>query len=46
MNTDTQVLFAYFIEYVPLLLDDNLYEECEKFSNSKNSVSACCLVFA
>ena len=34
--------FAYFLEYVPLFLDNNAYKKCEKFSNSKGSASGCC----
>ena len=29
MNRDTLVLLIYFLEYVLLLLDDNVDEECE-----------------
>ena len=29
MNTDALVLFAYYLEYVLLLLDDNVDEECQ-----------------
>ena len=29
MNTDTLVLFFYFLEYVQLFSDDNLDKECE-----------------
>ena len=30
MNTDTvHLFFAYFLEYILLFLDDNMYEECE-----------------
>ena len=29
MNIDTSTFsFAYFLEYVPLFLDNNVYEEC------------------
>ena len=45
MNTDT-CSFAYFLEYALLFLDDNVDEECEKFSNSKSSGSGYCLAFA
>ena len=45
MNTDT-CSFAYFLEYVLLLFDDDVDEKCEKFSNNKNSASGCCLAFA
>ena len=38
--------FAYFSEYVLLFLNDNVDEECEQFSNSKSSVSGCCLAFS
>ena len=38
--------FDYFLEYVLLFLDENVNEKCEQFSNSKISVSGCCLVFA
>ena len=30
MNVDTSAFsFAYFLEYVPLFLDNNVHEECE-----------------
>ena len=29
MNTDALVLFAYYLEYVLLPLDDNVDEECQ-----------------
>ena len=29
MNTGTLVLLLIFVQYVPLCLDDNVYEECE-----------------
>ena len=38
--------FAYFLEYVLLLLDDNFDKEYEWFSNRKSSVSGSCLAFA
>ena len=41
MNTDICFL-AYFLEYVPLFLENNMDKECEKFSNSKSSASGCC----
>ena len=37
---------AYHLEYILLFLDDNVDEECQRFSNSKSSTSRCCLVFA
>ena len=37
--------FAYFLEHV-LFLENNADEECERFSNSKSSVSGCCFAFA
>ena len=37
MKTDT--LLLYFCECVLLFLDDNVDEECEYFSNSKNLAS-------
>ena len=37
---------AYFLEYVPLCLDDNVDEKCEKFWNNKSSAAGCCLAFA
>ena len=39
------LFFVHFLGYVPLLLDDNLDEECELLSNSKSSASGCCLAF-
>ena len=38
--------FAYFLEYVPLFLENNMDKDCEKFSNSKSSGSGCCWAFA
>ena len=38
--------FAYFLEYVLLILHDNVDEESEQFSNSKSSASRCCLAIA
>ena len=38
--------YAYFLEYVLLLLDDNVDEECQYFSDIKSSASGCCLAFA
>ena len=38
--------FVNFLEYLLLFLDDNVYEESEKFSNKESSASGCCLVFA
>ena len=29
MNTDALVVLLIFLEYVPLCLDVNVYEECE-----------------
>ena len=29
MNTDKLVLFAYFLEYILLFLDDNVDKKCE-----------------
>ena len=43
MNTDTLLLFSYFLEYVLLFLDDNVDEECEWF---KSSTSGYYLAFA
>ena len=43
MNTDTLLLFSYFLEYVLLFLDDHVDEECEWL---KNSTSGYCLAFA
>ena len=40
------LIFAHFLEYFPLFLDNNVDEESELFSNSKSSVSECCLAFA
>ena len=40
------LFFCLFLGYVPLFLNDNVNEKCEKFSNSKSSVSGCCLAFA
>ena len=37
---------AYHLEYILLFLEDNIGEECQRFSNSKSSTSRCCLVFA
>ena len=45
MNTDMSILLLY-LEYVMLLLDDNVDEECQYFSDVKNSASECCLAFA
>ena len=45
-SKQTRLVFAHFLECLPLFLDDNVYEESELFSNSENSVSGCCLAFA
>ena len=37
------VPFCLFLEYVLLLLDDNVDEECQQFSDVKSSASGCCL---
>ena len=37
---------AYFLEYVLLLLDDNVDEECKQFLHVKSLASGCCLAFA
>ena len=44
MSTDA-LSFAYFLEYV-LLFWMITWMKNEKFSNSKNSASGCCLAFA
>ena len=38
--------FAYFLEYVPIFLDDKLDEERKTLSSSKNPASKACLAFA
>ena len=38
--------FAYFLEYIPLFLDENVDEECKWFSNNKSSASGSCLELA
>ena len=45
MNNRHACSFAYFLEYILLLLD-NVDEECQSFSGVKSSVSGCCLAFA
>ena len=40
------LFFAHFLEYLILVLDDNVNEESELFSNSKSLASECCLAFA
>ena len=46
MKTDIFVLLN-ISEYILSFLDDNGDEECEEyFSNSANSASGCCSVFA
>ena len=42
----THLSLAYHLEYILLFLEDNIGEECQRFSNSKSSTSRCCLVFA
>ena len=46
MKTDTLVFLQYFLEYFILVLDGNMTEESEYFSNSKSSALGCCLIFA
>ena len=46
MNTDLLVLFLFFLEYVPIFLDDKLDEERKTLSSSKNPASKACLAFA
>ena len=38
--------FSYFLEYVLLIFDDNVDEECEQFSDSKSSTLRCYLALA
>ena len=42
----TYLFPVLFLEHLLLFLDDKVDEESEKFSNSKSSVSGCCLAFA
>ena len=39
MNTDMLFFFAYFLDYVLLVWDDNVDEEYKSFSNCKSSAS-------
>ena len=41
----THFFFAYFVESVLLFLDDNVNEECEKFSKSQSVLLSICLGF-
>ena len=45
MKTDTLAFLDIFRNLI-LILDDNMDEEFEYFSNSKISSSGCCLAFA
>ena len=42
----TYLYFAHLLEYFLLLLGDNVDEESQQFSNSKNSASVCCIAFS
>ena len=42
----TCLFFCIFLRICPVLLDDNVNEECEYFSSVKNSTWGCCLAFA
>ena len=41
----THLFFLHSSEYLQLILDDNVDEESQQFSNKKGSVSDCCLAF-
>ena len=41
----THLIFVHFLECLLSFLDDSVEEESEWFSNSKSSVSGCCLPF-
>ena len=45
-HTRQTQFFAYLLEYLILVSNDNMNEESVKFSNSKSSASGCCLAFA
>ena len=40
------LFFAHFLSCLLIVLDDNMDEESDWFSNSENSPSGCCLAFA
>ena len=42
----TYLFFVHFPEYLLSFLDNNVDEEREQSSNSKNSAPKCCLVFS
>ena len=46
MKTDTLVFWKHFCRNLLLLLEDNMDEECEYFSNSKSLSWGSCLAFA
>ena len=42
---ETHLFFLHSSQYLQLILDYNVDEESEQFSNRKGSVSGCCLAF-
>ena len=40
------IFLVVLLEYVQLILDHNVDEECEQFLNRKSSALGCCLAFA
>ena len=42
---ETHLFFLHSSQYLQLILDYNVDEESEQFSNKKGSVSGCCLAF-
>ena len=41
----THLFFLHFLEYILLFLDNEVDEESKRCSNSKSSISGCCLAF-
>ena len=44
--TQAHLFLCLFFRICPIVLDVNVDEECEKFSNSKNAATGCCLASA